>query len=159
MDSEAVNALAGPDSFEKRRVRRFMEAAERTGRDVVVATIVLAEMYRGSQQTQRVDALLARTEGALNCRDTDRRLARLVGGVLHAGGAGSEDIVDGHVVAVTVEAGGGVILTGDIDDLERLAAPYRTIMVEGLRHSSGSQGVGSSSLLGSTRKSCSQDQR
>jgi hypothetical protein len=133
LDGEALNALAGGDSFAKRRVRRAMEAAARMGRDVVVATLVLAELYRGPQRTQRVDALLARNEDAIDCRDTDRRLARLVGGVLHAANAGSEDIVHAHVVAVTVEAGGGLILTEDLDDLERLAAPYRTITVEGLR--------------------------
>jgi hypothetical protein len=66
------------------------------------------------------------------CRDTDVRLARLVGGVLHASSVGSEDMVDAHLVAVAVEAGGGVVLTGDTDDLERLGAPYRSIAVEGL---------------------------
>jgi len=64
-------------------------------------------------------------------------LARIVGGVLHASSSGSEDLVDAHVVAVAVEAGGGVVLTGDAGDLELLAAPYRTIVVEGLGGSNG----------------------
>lgn len=52
-------------------------------------------------------------------------------GVLPVPGTGSEDLADAHVVAAAIEAGGGVILTID-DDLNRLAAPYRTIVVERL---------------------------
>lgn len=63
---------------------------------------------------------------------TDRPFARLVGGVLGAAGAGPELIVDAHVVAVAVERGGGVVLTGDPDDLGRLAAPYAGVVVSGL---------------------------
>lgn len=132
LDSEAVNALAGDDSPAKRRVRRALEAAARTGREVVVPTLVLAELYRGAGRSQLVDALLARHEQGIACRDTDRGLARFVGAVLHAAGAGTADIVDAHVVAVAVEAGGGVLLTSDPDDLSRLAAPYRSILVEPL---------------------------
>jgi predicted nucleic acid-binding protein len=132
LDSEALSSLAGRDSPGRRRVRLAMEAAQRQGRDVVVPTLVLAELARGVRRSQTIESLLGRELGALILRDTDRRLARLVGGVLHAAGAGSEDIVDAHVVAVAVEAGGGVVLTADVDDLERLAMPYRSIVVEGL---------------------------
>jgi len=45
-------------------------------------------------------------------------------------GAGSAMIVDAHVVALAVESGGGVVVTGDEDDLGMLSAPYRHIMVE-----------------------------
>ena len=124
--------LAGADSGAKRRVRRAMEAAARTGHDVVVPTLVLAELYRGSGRSQLVDALLARHEEAIACRDTDRNLARFVGAVLHGAGVGSEYIVDAHVVAIAAEAGGGVLLTSDADDLRRLAAPYRSILVQRL---------------------------
>ena len=40
------------------------------------------------------------------------------------------DLVDAHVVAVAVEAGGGVVVTGDRADLERLSASYRHLAVE-----------------------------
>jgi predicted nucleic acid-binding protein len=132
LDAGALDALAGSDSPERRRVRQAMEAARRTGRDVVAATLVLAELYRGPRRAQRIDALLSRHEGAIVCRDTDRRLARLVGGILHAGASGSEDIVDAHVVAAAVDAGGGIVLTGDVDDLARLSAPYPAVVVEHL---------------------------
>jgi predicted nucleic acid-binding protein len=96
---------------------------------VTVPTVILAELYRGAGRNQMIDAMLSRESEALELRDTDRVLARLVGGVLAGVGAGSEDLADAHVVAVAVEAGGGVILTVDDTDLTRLAAPYRTVTV------------------------------
>jgi hypothetical protein len=45
-----------------------------------------------------------------------------------------------HPVAVAVEAGGGVVQTADPDDLGRLAAPYRTVVIEPLARSKGSLG-------------------
>ncbi|MGW6276855.1 type II toxin-antitoxin system VapC family toxin [Kribbella sp. NPDC055071] len=130
LDAEAFNALAGPDSVRKQRVRRILRTAERLGRDVMVPSVVLAELYRGMGHNQLVDACLAREKASLDCRDTDRSLARLVGGVLAAAKARSTMIVDAHVVAVAIEAGGGVIITGDRDDLTRLSAPYRHLVVE-----------------------------
>ena len=90
--------------------------------------MILAELYRGPGHNQVVDASLGR-ETAIRVRDTDRGFARLVGSVLAAAKAGSEDIADAHVVAAAVEAGGGMILTGDETDLKRLAAPYPNLVV------------------------------
>jgi hypothetical protein len=39
---------------------------------------------------------------------------------------------------VAVEDGGGVIQTADPDDLSRLAAPYRTVVIEPLARSKNS---------------------
>jgi predicted nucleic acid-binding protein len=130
LDSEAVNALAGRDTPARRKVRQALEAAVRTRSDVVVPTIVLAELYRGAGRSQLVDALLARHELAIATRDTDRALARFVGSILHGAGAGSEHVVDAHVIATLVEAGGGIALTADKDDLTQLAGPYRSVLVE-----------------------------
>ena len=110
-----------------------MTAAHRLRRDVTIPTVILAELYRGAGRSQLIDSLLAREEKALELRDTDRTLARLVGAVLVAAGAGSEDLADAHVIATAVESGGGVTLTGDVVDLERLAGAYRTIVVESLQ--------------------------
>ena len=65
-------------------------------------------------------------------RDTDRTLARLIGALLTGAGASSALFADAHPVAVAVEAGGGVVQTADPDDLGRLAAPYRTVVIEPL---------------------------
>jgi predicted nucleic acid-binding protein len=77
-----------------------------------------------------VDACLARERESLTNRDTDRNLARIVGGVLAGADANSTMIVDAHVVAIAVEAGGGVVVTGDKRDLNRLSAPYHHVVVE-----------------------------
>jgi predicted nucleic acid-binding protein len=132
LDQGAVDARAGRDGTAKRRVRHAMSAALRLRRDVVVPTVILAELYRGGGRNQMVDALLSREEKALLLRDTDRVLARLVGGVLSVASAGSCDLADAHVVATAVEAGGGVVLTGDVTDLSRLADPFRTVVIEPL---------------------------
>jgi len=54
----------------------------------------------------------------------------LVGGVLSAARAGSEDLADAHVVAAAVERGGGVIVTGDGRDLARLSSGYLSVVVQ-----------------------------
>lgn len=125
LDAEAFNVLAGKPSARRRLVRQVLAAAHQVGHDVVVPAVVLAELYRPGHLTL-VDACLARDVG-IGCRDTDRTLARLVGGVLAAVRAGSEDMVDAHVVACAVEAGRGAIVTGDPSDIERLAAPYANV--------------------------------
>ncbi len=132
LDAEAVSALLDARHPRERRVRQSMEAARRTGRVVTVATVTLAELYRGSRRSQALDALLSRHGDALRLRDTDRALARLVGALLAEAGSGSEHLADAHAVAVAVEVGGGVVLTSDPDDLGRLAAPYRTVIIEPL---------------------------
>jgi len=128
LDSEALSALGGKNCKRQREVRAALTVALRLSRDVIVPTVVLAELYRGRGRSALVDACLSRETG-MRVRDTDRGFARLVGGVLATGEAGSEMIVDAHVVAAAVENGAGVLLTGDPKDLERLAAPYRNLTV------------------------------
>jgi predicted nucleic acid-binding protein len=128
LDSEALSALAGRANKKQREVRAALAAAARLRRDVVVPALVLAELYRSAKRSAFVDACLSRETG-LRIRDTDRAFARLVGGLLSGAGAGSELIVDAHVVAAAIEAGGGVILTGDPRDLERIGAPYQNLVV------------------------------
>ena len=65
--------------------------------------------------------------------DTDLALADIIGGVLDSAGAGSEHIVDAHcVAAVVATTGHGTVLTGDPSDMQRLAAHYPTVGVQGL---------------------------
>lgn len=128
LDAEALSSLASLQGPRFAEVHAALEAARRLRRDVVVPAVVLAELYRGPRLNQVVDACLRRESG-IDVRDTDRSLARMVGAVLAAAGAGSEDLADAHCVAVTVEAGGGVIVTGDPDDLTRLAAAFPNVQV------------------------------
>lgn len=128
LDATAFEALAGPPSERGREVARAVVAAGLANAEVVVPTTVLAELYRPGRLAL-VDACLARSDTGITSRDTDRQLARLVGGVLAAAGAGSEHLADAHVVATAVEAGRALIMTGDVDDVVRLAAPYASVTV------------------------------
>jgi predicted nucleic acid-binding protein len=142
LDAEAVNALIDPRHPAQLKVRRAMRAARRLGRDVVIATGTLGELYRGAGRNQAIDALIAREarNNGLLLRDTDRSLARLIGALLAEAGASSALFADAHPVAVAVEAGGGVVQTADPDDLGRLAAPYRTVVIDPLARKKGEKG-------------------
>ena len=141
LDAEAVSALLDPRHPAERKVRRAMEAARRLRREVAIATGTLAELYRGAGRNQALDALLARESGdGLLLRDTDRTLARLIGAILAEAHAGSVHFADAHPVAVAVEAGGGVVQTSDPDDITRLSAPYRTVVIDPLARRKGSPG-------------------
>src|SRR5262249_48067565 len=123
-----LSSLARQRGPRFREVRAAIEAARRLQRDVITPAVILAELYRGRGHNQVVDSCLSR-DSFIDVRDTDREFARYVGGVLTAAQADSSDLADAHAVASAVEAGGGVILTGDQHDLERLAAAYPNIHV------------------------------
>lgn len=131
LDAEALAALAGKPGPRSREVRAALRAAANLRREVIVPSVILAELYRGPRHNALVDSCLSRETG-IRIRDTDRSLARIVGGVLSAAQAGSEHLADAHVIATAVELGGGIALTADPDDLGRLAASFRNVMVMGL---------------------------
>jgi predicted nucleic acid-binding protein len=131
LDSAALSMLAappkgGPSSF----VRALLTTAWEQHRRVLVPAVVCAETCRGSARTRAVEALLSRhhlgktQHGPIEIVDTNIELAKLVGLTLHASQAGSEDIVDAHVIATCVQSGGGLIVTSDPLDMERLKAPF-----------------------------------
>ena len=126
LDTEALSALARQRGARFREVHAALEAARRLGRDVVVPAVILAELYRGRNHTQLIDTCLAR-ESFVAVRNTDRDFARYVGGVLVAASADSSQLADAHVVAAAVEAGGGIVLTGDTSDVGRLGAAYPNV--------------------------------
>lgn len=132
LDAEAVVALMERRHSGRQLVLAALEVSTRLRRQVIVPAVTLAELYRGPHRRQAVDSLLARSGARLVVRDTDRALARGVGAVLSAAGAGSEDMVDAHAVATCAEDGGGVVVTGDPDDLRRLSTPYPMITVVAL---------------------------
>lgn len=128
LDAEALSVLARERGARFREVRAAVEAARRLHREVITPAVVLAELYRGPGHNQVVDACLSR-DSFIEVRDTDREFARYVGGVLGAARTGSDDLADAHVVAAAVEAGGGLVLTVDRDDLDRLSAPYPNVQI------------------------------
>ena len=122
LDSEAISLLARPaQPSRKKRVQEWIEAAKVTGAAVVVPAAVLAEQYRGGSHDQLIDACLSRYPG-IEVEDTTRSLARSTGNILGKARLGSEHHVDATVIAVAFARGGGVILTSDPGDLEKLAA-------------------------------------
>jgi predicted nucleic acid-binding protein len=131
LDAEAMSSFARQRGPRFREVHAAIQAALRLRRDVVTPAVILAELYRGRGHNQAVDASLSR-ETWIQVRDTDRQFARYVGGILAAAGADSSHLADAHAVAAAVEAGGGTILTGDEDDLNRLVASYPSIHVTGI---------------------------
>ncbi len=108
-------------------LRALLHEAWARGREVLVPAVVCAEVCRGLPRTRRVEAAVSRRDGPgiqrppLSIVVTDFALARQVGAVLHGAGADSRDMVDAHVVAVCALHGGGLVVTSDGPDIERLA--------------------------------------
>lgn len=128
LDAGALTALAARSGRRNLEVRAALRAAARLRREVVVPAVILAELYRGPRHNALVDACLSRETG-IRVRDTDRSLARIVGGVLAAANLGSQHLADAHVIAAAVDLGGGITLTTDPEDLGRLAAAYGSVTV------------------------------
>jgi len=131
LDAEALNALATGGAGEA-RVRAALTAAVNRSVPVLVPAVVLAELYRGAAHDQRVDSCLAR-QGGIEIAETDRPLAKRVGHLLSAAGLGSAHLADAHTVAVAVTHGGGVVLTGDVADIQRLADPHGSVTVAAVK--------------------------
>lgn len=104
-----------------------MRAAQRRGEPVRVPSATLVELYRGGGTDEAIDLELGR--GYAKVVTTGVRIARAGGHLLAAVGAGSELAVDALVVATAVRLGGGLILTHDPADLERLTAHHPNVRV------------------------------
>ena len=129
LDSGAVLALARQDV----RARAALTAAWEAGADVVVPAVVVAETVRGHGPR---DAPVNRVLSAVgNVAPATEDRARTAGALLAA--AKSSATVDALVVAEAVRRPGGVVLTGDVDDLRRLARSNPEVIVQPL---SGQQG-------------------
>ena len=69
------------------------------------------------------------TRGFAQVVTTGVRIARIAGHLLGAAGAGSELAIDALVVATAIRLGGGVVVTHDPRDLERLAARHPIVTI------------------------------
>lgn len=122
LDSGAVIALSRRDD----RARAALAAAWEVGADVSIPAVVVAETTRGSGPK---DAPVNRVIGAVGeVGMTDEAAGRLAGALL--GAASSNATVDALVVADAIERGGGVVLTGDPDDMGRLAEDHAEVLIE-----------------------------
>jgi len=94
---------------------------------VRIPSATLVELYRGGGTDEAIDLELGR--GYARVVTTGVRVARVAGHLLAAIGAGSEMAVDALVVATAVRLGGGLILTHDAEDLQRLARNHPNVQV------------------------------
>jgi len=127
LDADGLNAVCDPRPPEV--VRALIHEAWLRGHDVLVPAVVCAEVCRGVARTRRVEAALARARPPFSVVDTDFALARQVGSVLHGAAADSRDMVDAHIVAVCALYDGGVVVTSDPGDIERLAQSVPAVRI------------------------------
>ena len=120
LDSGAVIALSRGDL----RARATLAAAREAGVEVSIPSVVVAETVRGSAKDASVNRVI-KAVGEVS--SADERTGRGAGALL--GAARSTSTVDALVVASAIELGGGVVLTGDPDDLELLAGGHPEVVI------------------------------
>jgi len=123
LDSGAVIALSRSDP----RVRATLAAARDAGVEVSIPSVVIAETVRGSAKDAKVNRVI-KAVGEVS--SADERTGRGAGALL--GATRSTSTVDALVVASAIELGGGVVLTGDPDDLEPLASGHPEVVIRAL---------------------------
>jgi predicted nucleic acid-binding protein len=123
LDSGAVIALARGDP----RARAFLARALELRAPVEIPVVVVAETVRGGPRDAPVNRVLKAVGFVPEAREVHGRIA---GQLL--GAARSAETMDALVVAHAVEEGGAQILTGDREDLERLAASHPAVWIHSL---------------------------
>ena len=128
LDSAALSVLAnGGDELKRSKVRAAMAEAAERGFLVRVPTVVLAELCRTVALRTRVDQ--AMSQFGLQSTDLGVATARHAGRMLGRDGLDSCALADAAVVAAVIHGGGGVVATGDPDDLSALAAANPNVRV------------------------------
>ena len=127
LDSEAISAVAHGPARRRDRVRALV--AEMRRRELPVATVaaVLAEVVRGRPRDAGVFAGLRRER--VEVYPVDTRVGVRGGQLLGAARLSSEHAIDAFIVAVADIAGGGVVATVDLHDIQLLAAHASDVLV------------------------------
>jgi predicted nucleic acid-binding protein len=120
LDSGAVIAL----SRDEQQARATLAAAWEVGVELAIPSVVVAETVRGSAKDASVNRVI-KSVGEVTSADEDT--GRIAGALL--GSARSTSTIDALVVASAIEVGGGVVLTGDPDDLEPLASRHPEVVI------------------------------
>ena len=123
LDSGAVIAL----SRGEQRARAFLARALELGAPVEVPVVVIAETLRGGPRDAPVHRVLKAVGPVPDTREAHGRTAGRLMGI-----ARSTATMDALVIAQAVEAGSAHVLTGDPEDLQRLARPYPEVRVQEL---------------------------
>ena len=123
LDSGAVIALARGD----RRARAFIARALELKASVSIPVVVVAETVRGGPRDAPVNRVLKAVGSVPEAGEAHGRIAGRLLGI-----ARSEATIDALVIAHALGMGGACVLTGDREDLERLAAPHPEVWVQAL---------------------------
>jgi predicted nucleic acid-binding protein len=131
LDTRALEVIADPkaDSRATQRMRDLLAVAARTGTPVRVPTAVLAEVYHSTAADAAVDRVLGK---GIRPITLGQSMARQAGGLKYRDRLDSCHTVDAVVVATSIRLGGGIIATGDPDDLQSLARVHANIKVQAL---------------------------
>ncbi len=129
LDSQAVNALANSATRGSLavRARAILSVAHETHALVRVPAPVLAEVCRGPRYDSAIEHVLT-GRGILVCELT-RGAAQRAGHLLARSRLSSAHAVDAFVVATALDFGSAVIATGDAEDIQRLAAPFKQLSI------------------------------
>ena len=128
LDSEALSVLAhGRPARGRDRIRALIAEMRRRNLPVGTVAAVLAEVVRGRRADAAVFSGLRRER--VEVHSVDVRVGVRAGQLLGRLRAGSELAVDAFLVAVADLAGGAVIATGDLVDLQRLAAHADAVQI------------------------------
>lgn len=127
LDSEAISAVRHGPPSRRDRVRALIAQMRARNRPIATVAAVLAEVVRGRAADAGVFAGLRRER--VEVHPVDTRTGIRAGQLLGSIDAGSDLAVDAFVVAVADLAGGAVIASVDISDLERLAAHATKVVV------------------------------
>ena len=131
LDTRALEVIADPqaDPRATQLMRDLLAVAERTRTPVRVPTAVLAEAY----QRTAADAVIDRVLGnGIRPITLGQSTARHAGGLKYRDRLDSCHTVDAVVVATSIRLGGGIIATGDPDDLRSLARHHSNIEIQAL---------------------------
>lgn len=127
LDSEAVHSLARATerAVLAVRARAILTVAYERRALVRVPAPVLAEVCRGHRFDDAVNHLLH--DRGIVVSDLSRTIAQRAGELLYRSKLSSKYAIDAFVVATALEFETAIIATGDLDDIRRLAAPFRQI--------------------------------
>jgi predicted nucleic acid-binding protein len=127
LDSEAISAMSRGPAQRRDRVRALIAEMRRRNLPVGTVAAVLAEVVRGRAADASVFAGLRRER--VQVHPVDTRTGVRAGQLLGAARRGSDVAVDAFVVAVADLAGGAVIATVDVADMNALAVHAKDVKV------------------------------
>jgi predicted nucleic acid-binding protein len=129
LDAEAVNALAhaAERGALAERARAILTVAHEKRALVRVPTPALSEVCRGPRYDSAINHLL--NARGIGVSDLTRSIAQRAGHLLARVKLSSAHAIDAFVVATALQFDAAVIATGDPDDIQRLASPFRHVRV------------------------------